>query len=402
MRGVGARRTRIVSLEDGQDRREAQNLRTGVVLSDESRGAGRGLPFRELFTAAWSEMRRVVQAFDQPGIAVVAVDSIKKRVAGSMCLAAKQGRANAAIVGRHGQCDLYLHADPALSLRHMVVLVHPLKPGGEVAYRAIDLRTRTAFADEGGRRLEAVTAEGPMFLQVGGYALYFLVTGDEGGWPDDADQAWQCIPERVYLEEAIAEPDRWRRRRRHMPLPVTAPGNHGSGDFAAGTGVGIAADVGAVGAAAHRAADRAGRPALGSSPVRDSITLVRTQTGPARAQVDRDGGGDDDGSPPLGTLKLSSGGRSQAMTLGHDAASAGVLLGRYDRCDAHGATVFAHHGISRVHLLVVEVEGAVYAVDTGSTNGTYQGSDEVRIVPLAGGTELIFGDGLARMEWMPP
>ena len=78
------------------------------------------------------------------------------------------------------------------------------------------------------------------------------------------------------------------------------------------------------------------------------------------------------------------------------------LLGRYERCDTHGATVFAHHGISRVHLLVVEVEGAVYAVDTGSTNGTFHGDDEVRIVPLASGTELVFGDGLARMEWMPP
>jgi hypothetical protein len=388
MRGVGARKTRIVNLDDGQDRREAQNLRTGVVLADESRPAGssRALPFRELFDSAWSEMRRVVLAFDQPGIAVVAVDSIKKRVAGSMCLAAKDGRANAAIVGRHGQCDLYLHADPALSLRHMVVLVHPIKASGEVGYRVIDLRTRTAFCDEGGRRLEALTAEGPMFLQVGGYALFFLVTGDEGAWPEDAAQAWQCIPERVYLEEAIAEPDRWRRRRRGMPIPVTtsnpalpgAGGQSQSGDFAAGTGVGAA---------------------LAPPVVRDSITLVRTQTGPARARVD---GPQPSDGPPIGTLRLSAGGKCQAMALGHDAASAGVLLGRYERCDTHGATVFAHHGISRVHLLVVEVEGALYAVDTGSTNGTYQGADEVRIVPLASGTELVFGDGLARMEWMPP
>jgi hypothetical protein len=268
----------------------------------------------------------------------------------------------------------------------MVVLVHPIKAGGEVGYRVIDLRTRTAFCDEGGRRLEALTAEGPMFLQVGGYALYFLVTGDEGAWPEDATQAWQCIPERVYLEEAIAEPDRWRRRRRGMPIPVTAsnPALAGaasrSGDFAAGTGVGEAL-----------------LPA--PAPVRDSITLVRTQTGPARARVDA--ASPDDG-PPIGTLRLSAGGKSQAMALGHDAASSGVLLGRYERCDTHGATVFAHHGISRVHLLVVEVEGALYAVDTGSTNGTFHGSDEVRIVPLASGTELIFGDGLARMEWMPP
>jgi pSer/pThr/pTyr-binding forkhead associated (FHA) protein len=101
-------------------------------------------------------------------------------------------------------------------------------------------------------------------------------------------------------------------------------------------------------------------------------------------------------------MTVSSKGTSQRIAIGERAAEAGVLLGRYERCDTHGATVFAHHGISRVHLLVVEVEGALYAVDTGSTNGTFQGSDEVRIVPLVGGTELVFGDGLARMEWMPP
>ena len=382
---VGARKTRIVSLEDGQDRREAQNLRTGVVVSDREAG----LPFRELFTAAWPEMRRIVLAFDQAGVAVVAVDAMKKRVAGSMCLAAKENRANAAIVGRHGQCDLYLHADPAMSLRHLVVLVHPVAANGEVTYRVLDLRTRTAFADEGGRRLEAVTAEGPMFLQIGGYALFFLVTGDEVGWPEEAAQAWQCIPERVYLDEALAEPDRWRRRRRGLPVPVTSPGPGApsaagragvdGNDFAAGTGVG---------------------QALPSAPpvARESITLVRTQPGPSRARVDADA----DAGPPLGTLKLSSGGRSQAMILGHHAAEAGVLLGRYERCDTHGATVLAHHGVSRVHLLVVEVEGTLYAIDTGSTNGTFEGEAEVRIVPLASGTALILGDGLARMEWMPP
>jgi hypothetical protein len=383
---VGARKTRIVSLEDGQDRREAQNLRTGVVISDRETG----LPFRDLFESAWSEMRRIVMAFDQPGVAVVAVDAIKKRVAGSLCLAAKEDRANAAIVGRHGQCDLYLHADPAMSLRHLVVLVHPVPPGGEVTYRVLDLRTRTAFSDEGGRRLEAVTAEGPMFLQIGGYALFFLVTGDQVGWPEAASEAWQCIPERVYLDEALAEPDRWHRRRRGMPVPVTVPGAADRNDFAAGTGVGESPSL--VSSAASAAA-------ASSPPVaRDAITLVRTQPGPARARLDAAG----DGRPPLGTLKLTSGGRSQAMVLAHHAAEAGILLGRYERCDTHGATVLAHHGVSRVHLLVVEVEGTLYAIDTGSTNGTFHGDDEVRIVALGSGTALVFGDGLARMEWNPP
>ena len=366
---MGAHRTRIVHLDDGQDRRQAQNLRTGILLSDRDAS----LPFRDLFTSAWPEMRRVVVAFDQPGVAVVAIDTMKRRIAGSMCLAAKDGKANAAIVGRHGQCDLYLHGDPSLSLRHLVVLVHPRRDG-EVCYRVLDLRTRSAFKDEAGRRLEAVTSEGPMFLQVGAYALYFLVTGDDQqlGWPEDASQAWQCIPERVYLDEALAEPDRWgRRRRRGMPV-LTAP----EGAFAAGTGVGESL----------------------LPMARESITLVRTQPGPARARIDA---GDDD-EPPMARLRLSSGGCSQALMLSSAAAHCGILLGRYERCDTHGATVFAHHGISRVHLLVVEIDGDLYAIDTGSTNGTFQGEDEVRIARIGVGTELVFGDDLARMEWQPP
>jgi len=380
---MGARKTRIVFLEDGQDRREAENLRTGVVVSDRE---GR-MPFRELFTAAWPEMRRVIVGFDQPGVAVVAVDSVKRRVAGTLCLAAKDDRANAATVGRHGQCDLYLHSDPALSLRHLAIVVHPIhaavkggdapagRMSGEIAFRVLDLRTRTAFKDEQGRRLEAVTAEGPVFLQVGGYALFFLVTGDEGLWPEDADQAWQCIPERVYLDEAPAEPDRWRRRR-GIPIPVTPDA---ANPFAAGTGV-------------HDT----------PPPPREAITLVRTQPGPARAQVELRL---DDGELPLGTLRLTSGGMTQAMLLGAHAAQTGVLLGRYERCDTHGATVFAHHGISRVHLLIVEIEGRLYAMDTGSTNGTFEtggAAGPLRIVPLGNGSQLIFGDNLARMEWLPP
>jgi hypothetical protein len=38
-----------------------------------------------------------------------------------------------------------------------------------------------------------------------------------------------------------------------------------------------------------------------------------------------------------------------------------------------------------------------------STNGTYlAGSDEVRIVSLGAGTELVLGDDLARVEWRSP
>ena len=90
-------------------------------------------------------------------------------------------------------------------------------------------------------------------------------------------------------------------------------------------------------------------------------------------------------------------------TVGERAASGGILLGRYERCDSHGASAVAHPGISRVHLLVLTIGGNVYAIDTGSTNGTYRtGHDaEVRILRLDDDVELVLGEDLARVKWKP-
>jgi FHA domain len=367
---VGDLRSRVIHLADGQDRADARNLRTGVVIGEESIApAGR---FAELFGIAWPELRRMLLGFAQPGVAVVAVDAIRHRVAGTLALAARVGRANAAVIGRHGRCDLYLHADAAMALRHMVLIAHPLSAeqaaSREVTYRLLDLRTRTAFCDEGGRRLEALTASGPTFVRVGTYVLFLLCTGEAGPWPEDAKEAWACVPERVYVEETEAEPDRWRRRHGGMVMGPT------QGPLAAGTGV----------------VDPFGR---------ESVTWVRTSPGPSRARVDA--APSPDGEPPVGRLRLRAGGRSESLTVSAAAARTGVLVGRYERCDTHGATCLAHHGISRVHVLVVEIEGALYAIDTGSTNGVYEGGADVRVAPLAAGSELVLGDDLARVEWHP-
>jgi hypothetical protein len=106
---VAANRTRIVELRRGVERGEADNRRTGVMVAD----ALPTLPFARLFPIAWPELRRLLCSFTIPGIVVVAVDAVGKRIAGTLCLAAKVGAANAAIVGRHGHCDLYLEGDPA-------------------------------------------------------------------------------------------------------------------------------------------------------------------------------------------------------------------------------------------------------------------------------------------------
>lgn len=349
-------KTRIVRLEGGQQRDLADNHDTLIVGVD---ALAPRCSFGDLFIQHYVEIRRTCMGFRKPGVAVIAVDLNRRRVAGSICVAAKADEANAAIIGRHSMADLYLDSDPGLSLRHLVLVVNPLSSDRDVRFRVIDLRTRLAFEDEKGERFEALVAEGPIFLRCGNFALFCMVTGDPTDWPSSAEAGWQCIPERVYIQEEEAEPDQWQRRRpgrRQKALPADAK----------------------------------------------RVTRVQPRRGPTRAKRHLLGPGEE----PLGNLRISTDQASQTLVIGVEAAKRGILLGRYERCDTHGAKVLTHDNISRVHLLVLGVEGQLYAIDTASTNGTWLREDdgscqELRITPLDPRDELLLGEELAFVRWVP-
>ena len=84
------------------------------------------------------------------------------------------------------------------------------------------------------------------------------------------------------------------------------------------------------------------------------------------------------------------------MAVGRRAARAGILLGRSDRCDADVLLSDPH--ISRVHLLIVEEAGRLYAIDTASKNGILTRGDGDRVRLLESGTEVSIC-GLASVEW---
>lgn len=356
----------------------------------EDRPGGRS--FESLFILNYDHIRRACLGFRQPGLAVFAVDSFTARLAGSVCVAAKAAKPNVAIVGRHSMADLYLESDPSLSLRHLAIVVDPMsawaRDGRELRFRVVDLRTHQAFEDEDHRKLEAVVAEGPVFLRCGQFALLCLITGDESDWPTDAEAAWGFIPQRVYLDEAPAEPDRWKRMRRSRPHRAQPPPDD----------------------------DAAARP----DPARGArrITRVQRAMGPARLR----GHLVREGEQPVGTLHIRARSGSQAITIGQQAASRGILLGRYDRCDASDATVLTDPNISRVHLMLLWISGALYAMDVASTNGTWKAEApasgpglasgtqhdvddgfmwrEVRLVELTEETYLALGEGLAYLSWI--
>ena len=350
-----AENTRIVRLVGGQQREQADNTDTMVVSMDEPPRC----PFENLFLLHYPTIRRTTTSFAKPGVAIIAIDLTSNKVAGSICVASKPGQANAAIVGRHSMADLFLDTDPSLSLRHLTVVVDPLRGNHDVRFRLIDLRTRTAFADESGQRYEALTAEGPIFVRCSNFALFCLVTGDPTDWPEDAEAGWACIPERVYLLEEEAEPDRWRRGRPSLKQ--------------------------------KKAADDAKR-----------ITHVQAMRGPTRAKSRLLSSGE----LPIGNLRVSTSKASQILIIGLVAAKRGILLGRYDRCDTHGAAVLTDNNISRVHLLVLGIGEHLYAIDTASTNGTWVREadghcQELRILALVPDTDIFLGEELATLRWLP-
>jgi hypothetical protein len=357
-------RTRLIELHGGQRREEAHNACTRFPSADELlRLHGGQLPrersFEELFLAHYPAIRRTCEGFAPRGVAVFAVDGFA-HLAGSLCLRANEGEVKAAIIGRHGLCDLYLDGDPGLSLRHLVLLLHPDR-SDDVRLRVLDLRTSLAFKDESGRTLEGIAVEGPAFIRCSSFALFFFPTGDGIPWPDDPAAGWQCIPERVYLEERDASPGERRRARRD-----------------------------------RRAAPAQGGPSADPVPGEAPITHITSIRGPLHSSQELLASGE----PTLGELRLRRDGDEHTLRVGEEAARRGILLGRYDRCDAHGSPGLDDARVSRVHLLLYRLDDELYAVDAASTNGTFTPSGEdVRVARLVRGDRLLLSRGAVEIEW---
>ena len=297
--------------------------------------------FEDTFRRHYPAVRDLLNDHPRPGLGLVAVGS--EGLEGTAWFDARKDEANPLILGRHASAEIFLPSDPSLSLRHLAVVLHRHRAPAPVRFRVLDLRTPTAFADEEGRRLEAIESEGPLMIRCASYALLMFPTGGAGPrWPAEPELAWPRIPPRVYVDSRAADPERR-------------------------LGLG----------------DRAG------------VTLVPSFPGPvftARAPLPFD--------PPRGELLVASSSGRVSLRLGARAARQGVLLGRYERCDTAGLSVLASPSLSRVHLLVIELDGALYAVDTASKNGSWRGSREIRSLRMEPGLRLRLAKD-ATVEWRP-
>ena len=305
---------------------------------------------RALFHQAYPQFAPVCRAVDEPGIAMIAIDEVTGKAAGICTLRARVARYVAAMVGRHDACDLFLRGSDELALRHLAIVLDPVKSWARnangVRYRVLDLRTQHGFRDEHGRPLRGLRAEGPALLRCAGYALFILPLGDPTDWPESGNDAWDAIPERVYFDELKNVPEAsipkmiardFQNAQTHVSVIMRTQGPRETGDSLVMPGAGI------------------------------------------------------------GTLELIGKHHRGTLTLGHSALRDGVLVGRYARCDAAG--IIDDPSLSRVHALLIDVEDAFLVIDTASRNGTrLYGQDDARVIAIAGDTELGLGSR-TRARW---
>jgi hypothetical protein len=350
----------------------AGNTRTVAHLDPAPRI--RHADFEALFDMHYAAIRREHEAATMPGVLSLAFDLGSSQLVGRRLTKARTGAIDAFTAGRHNRCELPLTRDPAISLRHLTLLVHPRADDDRIRFRLLDLRTQLGFQDCFGNRMQAVEADGPAMVAVGRYALLLLPTGSLQ-LPDDPRRAWDAVADPLYLEY----------RTEYMlqtwdPLP---------------SGREPAVQL-------PRAAAPAPTPPRAAEPIpqpRTSFVVLDGPARPAAKAADKD-------AQRFGVLEVASANEVRELPIDAKAAERGLLIGSYDRCDDPCLTHLTHPAISRVHLLIIGCDGALFAVDTASSNGTFVETKDgrrvrARVVKLAPDTTLSLADSRARLHWSP-
>lgn len=248
-------------------------------------------------------------------------------------------------IGRHSSVDLYLDSDDGFSLRQSVVLVRSVL--GVPLIRVVDLDSSTGFSIGDQAALHAVDADGAFCLRAGDYVFFVSPTGAAPPWNPGLEDPWSTLPQAVVAT----------RPRREAPAVEAPPRDRGSGS-------------GQTNVSRLR-----GPTTAGAAPLLEA------------------------GEAAAGVLHLTGDEGSEHLEVGAAALDRGVLVGRYSRC---GGGAWASANVSRVHALVIRVDGAVWIVDTGSTNSTWIDGTEARCAQLGPGVlAQLSQDQSLTVRWHP-
>lgn len=208
---------------------------------------------------------------------------------------------------------------------------------GVPTVRLLDLDTPLGLFLEGAGRIHAAEARGPLFCHAAGHLFFIFPTGESAPWTDEASLHWSALPPRAAQQIDESSPE---------PPP--------------------------------RLED--------TVIVRESLVSIVDL--PARSADE----------PPAGYLELRRGHIEERIAVGAKALRRGLLLGRYGRC--HGGRVLDTDRVSRVHALLIEDDEMLHIVDTGSTNGTWLGEEELKCAVLPPNTAVTLSE-YVELRWSP-
>ncbi len=234
-----------------------------------------------------------------------------------------------AIIGRHTKCDLKLSHDN-VALRHLAVHVGKARKanGNRVNLRVWDLHTGKTLTCEDGTEVEALEADGPVFLSLGRYHLAIIPLGQlPKTLPLSTREAWATLPQREFLSSLAQGTGTTLRPDRRLDLSTSS---------------------------VTRMPSSIGLQALESSQAHPFDTIA--------------------------TLVIQGADKRREFNVGAQHLERGILIGRYRRCVGSGLDAT----VSRVHLMLATVAGSTVAIDTGSTVGSRIGSERFQTVPLVG------------------
>jgi hypothetical protein len=328
--------TRVVRLRADIERTRSGNRGTMVGLAPQPPRVVMA-DHRAIFNQHQRRLHQLTRGYTKAGLAIFALHA-EREIAGHLWLQASE-TLRSGIIGRHSQVDLYLADDEGLSLRHLLVLVK--RREGGLWFRIADLATQSGFQTERGEILRAADANGPFIFQAGNYSFVVIPTGETPPWDPEDDDPWHTLPPRIRVRDE---------------------------------------------GKANVRIDPPARPRGRMT----SVTHVQglAEPGPERVL--------DSGESVRGHLLLSSGGIQERLSVGGKALQRGLIIGRYARCV--GDTANMADAVSRVHAVVIEMDGQVHLLDAASTNGTFVVQQEVKCVPMLFGATYTLGGTLLRWE----
>lgn len=231
------------------------------------------------------------------------------------------------VVGRHANASLSVDSDESLSLRHALCLLSRSK-NGDVVTRVIDLSSSGGVLTGDEREHKSLATTGSVALMLGNTSLFVIYRSDFWGrsLPSFSEICWQ-VPQPPQTREALEQELRER-------------------------------------AQAKRAKSAA-------------VTLVGVPEDPWRVS-----------SPPAGAAKSASlifglGRRRQELKVSAERLRAGCLIGRDPRCHINCEDATFTNAISRLHCLLIELDGQPTLFDIASTNGLYLDGHPQQLVTLS-------------------